>query len=132
MKNPDFELKFKVRDYECDLQGIVNNANYQHYMEHTRHEFILTKGISFADLHAKGIDAVIARVEIAYKSPLRSMDEFVSQVRVSIDGVKQIFYHEIYKFPEMRLCVRAKAENVCLINGELSICDDLNKLLTNK
>ena len=24
-----YELKMKVRDYECDLQGIVNNANYQ-------------------------------------------------------------------------------------------------------
>ena len=30
-----YELKMKVRDYECDLQGIVNNANYQHYLEHT-------------------------------------------------------------------------------------------------
>ena len=28
-----YELKMKVRDYECDLQGIVNNANYQHYLE---------------------------------------------------------------------------------------------------
>ena len=39
-----FEEKFKVRDYECDLQGIVNNANYQHYTEHACHEFFLSRG----------------------------------------------------------------------------------------
>lgn len=43
-----YELPMKVRDYECDLQGIVNNANYQHYLEHTRHEFLLSAGVSFA------------------------------------------------------------------------------------
>ena len=46
-----YELAFKVRDYECDLQGIVNNANYQHYTEHTRHEFLNAHGVSFAQLH---------------------------------------------------------------------------------
>lgn len=46
-----YELEMKVRDYECDLQGIVNNANYQHYLEHTRHEFLISVGISFAALH---------------------------------------------------------------------------------
>ena len=46
-----YELKMKVRDYECDLQGIVNNANYQHYLEHTRHEFLSSTGVSFAALH---------------------------------------------------------------------------------
>ena len=73
-----FELNMKVRDYECDLQGIVNNANYQHYIEHTRHEFLLSKGISFADLHARGIDAVVARLNMAFKTPLKSGDSFVS------------------------------------------------------
>lgn len=66
-----YELKMKVRDYECDLQGIVNNANYQHYIEHTRHEFLLSAGISFAQLHEQGIDAVVARLSIAFKTPLR-------------------------------------------------------------
>ena len=74
-----YELKMKVRDYECDLQGIVNNANYQHYIEHTRHEFLLSAGISFAQLHEQGIDAVVARLSIAFKTPLRSGDEFCFQ-----------------------------------------------------
>ena len=30
MANYIFSLEMEVRDYECDLQGIVNNANYQH------------------------------------------------------------------------------------------------------
>ena len=51
-----YELEMKVRDYECDLQGIVNNANYQHYLEHTRHEFLTSVGVSFAALHEQGVD----------------------------------------------------------------------------
>ena len=83
-----YELKMKVRDYECDLQGIVNNANYQHYMEHTRHEFLLSTGVSFADLHNRGIDAVVARLNIAFKTPLKSGDEFVSKLRLKKEGIK--------------------------------------------
>ena len=26
-----FETRMEVRDYECDIEGIVNNANYLHY-----------------------------------------------------------------------------------------------------
>ena len=73
-----YELEMKVRDYECDLQGIVNNANYQHYLEHTRHEFLLSTGVSFAGLHEQGVDPVVARINMAFKTPLKSGDEFIS------------------------------------------------------
>ena len=92
-----YELKMKVRDYECDLQGIVNNANYQHYIEHTRHEFLLSAGISFAQLHEQGIDAVVARLSIAFKTPLRSSDEFVSKLYLKKEGIKYIFYHSMFR-----------------------------------
>jgi len=33
MMDYQFKVDFEVRDYECDLQGIVNNAVYQNYLE---------------------------------------------------------------------------------------------------
>ena len=86
-----YELKMKVRDYECDLQGIVNNANYQHYLEHTRHEFLTSVGISFARLHEEGVDPVVARLTMAFKTPLRSGDEFVSKLYLKKEGIKYVF-----------------------------------------
>ena len=62
----------EVRDYELDAEGIVNNANYLHYLEHTRHGFCVANGISFAQMQEKGVIPVLNRVEIDYKTPLRS------------------------------------------------------------
>ena len=75
-----FETRMSVRDYECDIEGIVNNANYLHYTEHTRHLFLKSCGLSFAEMHRKGVDAVVARMNLRYKVPLRCDDEFVSRL----------------------------------------------------
>ena len=122
-----FELKMSVRDYECDLQGIVNNANYLHYMEHTRHQFLLSEGVSFIQLHEEGTDCVVARMNIAYKTPLRSDDEFVSCINLCKEGVRYVFYQDIYKLPEYRLVIKAQVDVVCLQNGRLSECELLNE-----
>ena len=50
MDNYIFSIEMQVRDYELDAEGIVNNANYLHYLEHTRHQFCTQNGISFAEL----------------------------------------------------------------------------------
>lgn len=123
-----FELPIKVRDYECDLQGIVNNANYQHYTEHTRHEFLRSRGVSFADLHARGIDAVVARMEMQFKLPLRSGDSFVSKIALRKDGLKYVFYHDLYRQPDNRLVHKSVVTTVCLVNGRLSACPELDDI----
>ena len=123
-----YELPFKVRYYECDLQGIVNNANYQHYTEHTRHEFLSQHGVSFAQLHERGIDAVVAGMQLRFKTPLRSGDEFVSKLALRKEGIKYVFVQDIYRLPDMRVVFKSTVEAVCLVNGKLSDCDELNQI----
>lgn len=77
-----FRLELEVRDYECDLQGIVNNAVYQHYLEHARHQFLKQTGRTFAQWTAQGVHLVVVRAEIDYKAPLRSGDVFAVELRL--------------------------------------------------
>jgi acyl-CoA thioester hydrolase len=80
------EIALEVRDYECDLQGVVNNAVYLHYLEHARHMWLLSLGLDFVALHHEGIDLVVARLEIDYRSPLRSGDRFVVRSAMRREG----------------------------------------------
>lgn len=123
-----FEHEMKVRDYECDLQGIVNNANYQHYIEHTRHEYLNSRNISFAKLHEDGIDAVVARITMSFKVPLKSGDEFISKLAVQKEGIKYVFYQNIYRKSDMKLVLKAVVETVTLINGHLGTCEILDAI----
>ncbi|MBQ8864546.1 MAG: acyl-CoA thioesterase [Bacteroidaceae bacterium] len=129
MKNYTYQLKMKVRDYECDIEGIVNNANYQHYMEHTRHEFLLETGISFAEMCEQNIISVVARIAIDYKTPLRSRDEFLSCLNIRQEGIRYVFYQDIYRLPDMKLATRGKVDIVCLVDGKLSRCPELEEKL---
>jgi acyl-CoA thioester hydrolase len=115
-----YELELKVRDYECDIQGVVNNSVYQNYLEHTRHEFLEDNNISFAELHNKGIDAMVSSIEIAYKTPLRPGDNFISKLFVSKEGVRYIFNQVIYRTSDNKLAIKAKVHAVVVIDGKLA------------
>lgn len=113
-----YGLEFTVRDYECDLQGIVNNANYQHYLEHARHEFLCSRGISFSKLHDEGIDLIVTRVEIDYKFPLKSRDRFEVRLNFSREGnVRLLFDQAIYRIPDGKLIVKARVTGVATRKG---------------
>ena len=124
-----YEEEFQVRFHECDLQGIVNNANYQHYMEHTRHEFIKTKGVSFAALHRDGIDFVVVRVDIRYKNSLRCGEKFVCRLNVKKEGLKYIFGQDIYRKSDNKLCARGVVESVATVGGKLSASPEIDKII---
>jgi len=127
MKKYCFETKMEVRDYECDIEGIVNNANYVHYCEHTRHLFLQQCGLSFAEMHEKGVDAVVARMKLEYKVPLRPDDEFYSRLWLEKQGIKYIFHQDLFRASDEALCFRGEIILVCLVNGQLSNSEEYDK-----
>ena len=118
--NHIFELEMKVRDYECDVQGVVNNAIYQHYFENARHEYLETKGASFSALHDQNIDIMVSRVDISYHHFLRGGDRFVVRLGMKRKGIKLIVQHDLYKLPEEKLCAKGTVEIISVENGKLT------------
>ncbi|MDX9812561.1 MAG: thioesterase family protein [Bacteroidales bacterium] len=127
-----YGLEFIVRDYECDVQGVVNNANYQHYLEHARHEFLVSKGVSFMELHEQGLDLIVTRVEIDYRYPLRSRDRFIVYVNIRREGnVRLVFEQDILRLEDRRLIVQARVTGVATRKGRpvAPPAEILNKLV---
>ena len=130
MKNYIYTLEMETRDYECDIQGIVNNANYQHYLEATRHKWLQQEGFSFRKWHEEGIEMVVNEITMKYKMPLHGQEAFLSCLNVKRDGPRFIFEQDIYRKADMKLCVSATVSTVSVINGRLSRGEEIAALFS--
>ncbi|MCW8884386.1 MAG: acyl-CoA thioesterase, partial [Motiliproteus sp.] len=105
----EFQLEMTVRDYECDMQGIVNNGVYQNYLEHARHEFLKEIGIDFVDYTQRGINLVVIRAELDYKLPLSGGDRFKVTVKLEQESRARFAFHQqIIRLSDDRLSLKAK------------------------
>ncbi len=110
-----FRLDMKVRDYECDMQGVVNNSVYQNYLEHARHEYLLDVGIDFAEYAREGINLVVVRAELDYKLSLTSGDKFWIGVDYQqTSPVRFEFTQDIYRCSDEKLILKGKIMGVGL------------------
>lgn len=103
-----FSVDFKVRDYELDMQGIVNNSVYFNYLEHARHEFLLEKGVDFAALARDKVNLVVVRSEMDYKASLTSGDNF--QVTVQFEQISKLkfgFRQQVIRSADQKLMLDA-------------------------
>ena len=119
-----YELEMEVRDYELDCEQIVNNANYLHYLEHTRHKFCKDAGMPFIEMHKNGIDAVIRKIEMTYHTPLMSGDRFVSCLNIERKGPRYIFCQDIYKKSGEKV-LESIVTAVILKDGKLTRGDEI-------
>lgn len=131
MENNHYSLQMSVRDYECDIQGIVNNSVYQNYLEHARHQYLKEIGIDFAAYAKRGIHLVVVRAELDYKTPLQSGDRFTVSVRMVRESpVKFAFLQEISRNSDNRLVLSARIIGTALnANGRPEIPPELDALL---
>lgn len=128
----DYKIQMSVRDYECDMQGVVNNSVYHNYLEHARHEFLNHMEINFAEMHKQGFNLVVVRSELDYKYPLQSRDQFYVTVRIEQEGrIRFIFFQNIYRASDERLIVKGKITGTCLsASGRPVFPDFLKKKLS--
>lgn len=134
MSKYDFALEFEVRDYECDLQGIVNNAAYLNYLEHTRHKYLKNIGFDFAQLNRRGYDLVMTRCELDYRQSLRSGDLFIVGLNMVRESkLRFAFHQEVLVGDAQHPALQARIVATCLNrNGRPEFPDELlEKLATH-
>ena len=126
----DFELEFEVRDYECDLQGVVNNAVYLNYLEHTRHQYLRSRGVDFAALHEAGCDLIMTRCEVDFKGSLRSGDRFVVLMSLGRESrLRFLFHQQVLRLPDGTAMLEARIIGTGLIAGRPGLPDVLQALM---
>ena len=97
----------KVRTYECDSYGHVNNANYLNYLEFARYEFLRDAGFDYPAMIKAGYGIYVARIEIDYKKPAITDDELqIKSWAVKKGAVSGVIAQEIWRGDE--LLVEAK------------------------
>lgn len=131
METERFTVTLDVRDYECDLQGIVNNSVYQNYLEHARHQFLKAKQVDFAKLTARGIHLVVIKAELEYKQSLKPGDQFtVSVCMEKVGRVRWAFVQEIRRQPDNTLMLSGRISGVGLNEkGRPHVVPELEPLL---
>jgi acyl-CoA thioester hydrolase len=105
-----FTTHLRVRHYEMDALGHVNNANYQHYLEQAAVEHSESLGFNLQRYRELGGVFVMRRLEIEYLRPAVAGDTlelttWLHQMR----GPRAIRHYEIRRQGQPELLVTAAA-----------------------
>jgi acyl-CoA thioester hydrolase len=101
-------MQVKIYYHQTDCGGVVYYANYLHFLEEARTEFLEQRGVDIKELICQGAFFVVSHQELDYKTPAAYGDilDITTQVR-EISGVRINLEHEIKKTDGI-LVVQAK------------------------
>ena len=91
-------MKVKIYYHQTDCGGVVYYANYLHFLEEARTEFLAGRGVNIKELIAQGSFFVVSHQELDYKAPAAYGDILDITTRVKeVSGVRINLEHKIKK-----------------------------------
>jgi acyl-CoA thioester hydrolase len=108
-----FVHELRVRYGECDLQGIVFNANYLLYFDVAFTELWRASVGPWQDMAANGIDLVVAEAKLSFRAPARFDDQLELRAQVSRLGMSAITT-SIDVFRGEQLLLAGELRHVCV------------------
>ncbi len=90
--------KIKIYYHHTDCGGVVYYANYLHFLEDARTEFLAQRGINIKELIQKGAFFVVSHQEVDYKAPAGYGDTLGITTQVKeVTGVRINLEHKVKK-----------------------------------
>jgi acyl-CoA thioester hydrolase len=122
-----FNVRIKVRGYELDTQGHLNWAEYLHYAEHVRWEFLAAAGITQDGLLATGFGPVVLDVAVRFRRELRAGDEVDVSCAFVFEGGKTFQILQDFRRPDGRLAASLTSTSGLLDLRERRLAEDPGK-----
>ena len=86
---------------ETDCMGVVYYANYAHWFERARGQYMRELGGSYADVEARGLRLPVREMNIRYLAPARYDDLVRVRAAVSVWGRASVtFVYQVYGPPD--------------------------------
>lgn len=85
-----FLYRIRVRYAECDPQGVLFNANYLAYVDHTITELWRAAYGGYAVMLDRGIDIVVAEANLRFRGSARFDDELTIEASVTHLGTTSV------------------------------------------
>ena len=89
-----FEYRLKVRGYELDSYGHVNNAVYLNYFEQTRWEILQNQNL-IEIFRKEKLLMVVTELKIRYSQEAKVFDPLLIKTRMLLEGPYITFKHRI-------------------------------------
>lgn len=113
----------KVQYYETDMMGIAHHANYVHWMEEARIDFMEQLGYPYAEMESHGIFSPVRSLACEYKHPCTFNDEIAVTVYVAaFNGARLVLRYEMKKDDQV----------ICTASSEHAFMDEKGQILRLK